>query len=168
MPAQFVSEAKKLNAEIIFNPGIHTLTEKLSWRFSVANDPQVGYFLVRDADSVISLREKTMLVNGLSEYYFHVMRDWWTYTELILAGMWGGLSGILPNMNQSLEVFQSNNQLLETPNADQIFIRVVIRPSIRNSVLVHDRFFESFQSKTWLSPLPSGNFHVGQDEFATR
>jgi len=169
VPAEFVSEAKKLNAEIILNTGIYSLTEKLSWRFAVANDPQVGYFLIRDTDSVISLREKNAVFEWLkSEYYFHVMRDWWTHTELISAGMWGGIAGILPDLNQSLKIFQSKNQLLETPNADQIFLREVVWPCIRNSILVHDRFFESYQSKTWLGPLPSVNFHVGQDEFATR
>jgi len=166
---EFLTEAQKLNAEIVLNIGIHTLAEKLSWRFSVANDPDVGYFLVRDADSVISQREKNAVLEWLaSEKYFHVMRDWWTHTELILAGMWGGVAGILPDMKQNIEMFQSKNELLETPNSDQIFLREVVWPSIRGSVLVHDRFFESYQSKTWLGPLPEGNFHVGQDEYATR
>ena len=34
--------------------------------------------------------------------YFHVMRDWFIHTDLIIAGMWGGVGGALPSLERSV------------------------------------------------------------------
>jgi hypothetical protein len=52
---------------------------------------------VRDADSVLNLRERLAVDDWLaSGRWFHIMRDWWSHTDLVLAGMWGGVAGVLP------------------------------------------------------------------------
>jgi len=148
---------------------VSTLAEKLSWRFFVANDDDVGYFLIRDADSVFSQRESLAVNEWLaSDRFFHVMRDWWTHTELILAGMWGGVSGVLPDMQAQLSQYQSQTRILETPNADQIFLRETIWPHVRQSVLIHDRCFRPRDSCLWPGLQPDGKMHVGQNEYAVR
>ena len=35
-----------------------------------------------------------------SPYYFHLIRDYFTHTELILAGLWGGCTGVLNNADR--------------------------------------------------------------------
>jgi hypothetical protein len=94
------------------------------------------------------------------------MRDWWTHSELMLAGMWGGVAGILPPLVDMLERYQP--LAVETPNIDQWFLRDCVWAYVRQSCLVHDRFFTPPGASSWPVPAPQGNIHVGQDEFTAR
>jgi tetratricopeptide (TPR) repeat protein len=99
VPVEFVNLAIELGAQVIQQPANQSVRQKLSWRFLVANDPTVRRFLVRDADAVVSTREALAVMEWLeSDRWFHVMRDYWTHTDPILAGMWGGRSGLLPDL----------------------------------------------------------------------
>ena len=63
----------------------------LMWRFLVLDDHEVDRFLIRDADSLISKREVAAIEAWQqSDKRFHLMRDYFSHTELLLAGMWGG------------------------------------------------------------------------------
>jgi tetratricopeptide (TPR) repeat protein/GR25 family glycosyltransferase involved in LPS biosynthesis len=167
VPAEFVDLAIKLGAQIVQQPPNQTLRQKLSWRFNVANDPTVGRFLVRDADAVVSRREAQAVQEWLSsDCWFHVMRDYWTHTDLMLAGMWGGRAGLLPPLEPLILAYQSGR--LETPNIDQWFLRDRIWPLIRSSTLIHDRCFRVLDARPWPEPDPPGNWHVGQDEATAR
>lgn len=168
VPSDLLKALLDLGAELVDHTskeGAQSNRERLSRRFWVANDPSVGYFLVRDCDSVIGEREAAAVQAWLaSDKWFHVMRDWWTHTDLILAGMWGGVAGVLPDLQTLFSNYQSNHA--ETPNWDQWFLRDKVWAYIRNSCLVHDRYFQSFQSQPFPSEEPAGNYHVGQDEYA--
>jgi hypothetical protein len=164
---EFIETAKSHGSEFIICADNQSLANKLGWRFAVANDSTVGYFMVRDADSVVNPRERTAVTEWLaSDYYFHVMRDWWTHTELILAGMWGGVAGVLPSVNALSKKYISS--VMDTPNADQIFLRDVIWPYVRQSVCIHDRYFDVAGANKLSEPISAGSFHIGQDEFAVR
>lgn len=165
VPAEFVSLARRLGAEVCPQPERQTLRQKLCWRFQVANDPAVGRFQVRDCDAVVSLRERLAVQEWLeSDRYFHVMRDWWTHTELALAGMWGGVAGALPDLGPLVAAYQPAAK--ETANVDQWFLRECLWDALRRSVLVHDRCYRGAGGQAWPIPDPPGNAHVGQDEFA--
>ncbi|GAA6140600.1 hypothetical protein [Hydrogenophaga sp. 5NK40-0174] len=167
VPAAFLDELKALGATVIVHQGQHSLRERLCWRFEVANDPTVGYFLVRDTDSVVSSREAMAVHEWLAgDRHFHAMRDWWTHTDLVLAGMWGGVAGVLPPVRQLLARYNSGT--METPNIDQIFLRDCVWPLIRSSVCVHDRCFAPAGALPWPNPPRSGHIrdHIGVDEFA--
>jgi tetratricopeptide (TPR) repeat protein len=167
VPIGFVNLAIELGAQVIQQPANQTVRQKLSWRFLVANDPMVRRFLVRDADSVVSLREAQAVAEWLaSDRWFHVMRDYWTHTDLILAGMWGGRSGLLPDLAPLVVGYQSGR--LETPNIDQWFLRDRVWPLIRSASLIHDRCFRVLDARVWPGADPVGNWHVGQDEAAAR
>ncbi len=168
VPSDFINTLKAHGAEIIQEPDNQSLKHKLSWRFKVANDPSVHYFLVRDTDSVVNLREAMAVQDWQnSGKAFHVMRDWWTHTDLILAGMWGGISGLLPDMQQSLSNYQSG--FAETPNIDQWFLRDCIWPLICHDSQIHDRYFESHNAQHWPTAHdPNSSEHVGQDLFAVQ
>lgn len=165
VPADFLQLIQSLGAEVVAHPAHQPLRTKLCWRFAAANDPTVGRFLVRDADSVISTREALAVQAWCdSDRHFHVMRDWWSHTDLMLAGMWGGVAGVLPNLAPMLLNYRSPSA--ETPNIDQWFLRDQVWGMVRQSCLVHDRCFRPAGAQPFPGNIPLGSRHVGQDEFA--
>ena len=167
VPSDFIALIQRLGGEIVMHADAVSMRDKLCWRFQVANDPRVGYFLVRDADAVIDQREAQAVDAWLrSGRWFHAIRDWWTHTDLILAGMWGGVAGVLPNMTSMLAKYRSRD--LETPNIDQWFLRDRIWAFVRRSCLVHDRCFRPPGAVPLPAPVAAGDRHIGQDEYAAR
>ena len=169
VPAEFCATLADLGATLVVeaDPSRLTTRQRLMRRFLVANDPSVGYFLVRDCDSVIGQRESLAVRLWIeSGRWFHVMRDWWTHSDLVLAGMWGGVAMTLPSIQTMVDSYQSSN--VETPNWDQWFLRDRLWSSLRGSCLSHDRCFSALGTAPFPGVTPPGNEHVGQDEFAAR
>jgi hypothetical protein len=165
VPIPVQAMLRELGADLRPQPAGQTTRQKLCWRFQVANDPTVHRFLVRDIDSVLNERERAAVDAWLaSGKTFHVMRDWWTHTDLMLAGMWGGIAGVLPSIADLLAGYRP--VAMETPNVDQWFLRDVVWPLLREDCLVHDRCFRMPGSQPWPTPAPPGTEHVGQDEHA--
>ena len=164
VPRVVINKLEKMGAEIILQPQSASLKEKLSWRFQAAWDPSLALFLIRDVDSVISNREVNAINDWISsDRLFHIMRDWWTHTDLILAGMWGGVGGTLPDLSNELQQYEP--QTLETPNIDQWFLRDRVWPLIHEHCLTHDRCFNFRNSIRWPSE-PIEGHHVGQNAHA--
>ncbi|MEM0945528.1 MAG: hypothetical protein AAGI70_16460, partial [Pseudomonadota bacterium] len=68
----------------------------LFWRFMVEDDPDVDLYLVRDADALMTIKERIAVDDWLaSGRAFHLMRDLPSHAELVLAGMWGAHRGNL-------------------------------------------------------------------------
>lgn len=135
--------------------------EGLFWRFEAMNDPAGGRFLVRDCDSILNVKERVAVDQWLeSGKYFHVMRDNYTHCGLIMAGMWGGSSGVLPPLAKLRAAFKPRH--METSQLDQWFLGDVVWPLIKPSCLIHDSFFRSFGAVPFpkLGQLPKGQ-HVG-------
>jgi hypothetical protein len=153
-------------AEIVMDEGEdQDFRHRLCRRFLVSDDAQVGRYLVRDCDSVVSAREAAAVRQWIeSGLPFHVMRDWWTHTDPILAGLWGGVAGAFPNLMGKIRQFRSTAP--ETSNWDQWFLREQVWPAIRTHALVHDRLFASHGARPWPLPDPEDGSHVGQNEFA--
>ena len=125
------------------------------WRFSVASDPSVDAFIVRDCDSRLWFREKAAVDEWLaSDKDFHIMRDNHQHGTSILGGMWGARNDLLSDMDQLLADYNK----LDFWQVDQNFLRDVIYPRIDVSAFVHDEFFEG-------KPFPTDrdeNHFVGQ------
>ena len=167
VPSDFINLLRNHGAEIRHMPIDQNLRQKLCRRFLVASDPGVNRFLVRDCDSVISQREVGAVKEWIaSDHWFHIMRDWWTHTDPMLAGLWGGVSNTLPRIDLLIEEYVSPS--LETPNVDQWFLREILWGSIRHHCLIHDRCYRSEASQRWPDLDPDGDMHVGQNEFAAR
>ena len=171
VPEAFLALLREHGAQVVMHPADKpaSLRERLAWRFLVANDKDVGYFLCRDADAVVSARE-AMAVNAWldGDAHFHVMRDWWTHTDLMLAGIWGGVAGVLPSIMVMMRRYQS--AAMETAHIDQWFLRDRVWPLIRRSVCVHDRLFNMPGALPMPGPPPDAwsDVHIGQDEHAVR
>lgn len=169
VPTEFRSALREAGAELVEerDPARLDNRHRLARRFWVANDPGVGYFLVRDCDAVINRREAEAVKAWMeSGRWFHVMRDWWTHTDLVLAGMWGGVAGVLPDLEGLFEGYRCGK--VETPNWDQWFLRDRVWGLIRGYCLVHDRFFRTPGSLPFPGAEPEGNTHVGENEYGAR
>lgn len=152
-------------AEIIMDEsGDDDLRYRLCRRFIVADDPEVGRFLVRDCDSVVGPREAAAVDAWIrSGKHFHAMRDWWTHTDLIFAGMWGGVAGMLPSAAEAIAEYRRMTP--DGPNWDQRFLGWHVWPLVRDDILVHDRLFSAHATQPFPTPAPAGLEHVGQNEF---
>jgi hypothetical protein len=136
------------------------------WRFLAYDTPEVHRVVFRDADSVISEREAGAVAQWiLSGHRFHHMRDAATHTELLLAGLWGCVGGALPPMHRLMEQFMKK-PVASRHFADQFFLRELVWPYARESLLQHDSVFGFMDPQ----PFPDGprqhDFHVGCAEGA--
>jgi tetratricopeptide (TPR) repeat protein len=137
------------------------------WRFLVMDDTSVERFMVRDADSLIGEREQAAVEEWLrSPYYFHHMRDYFTHTDLLLAGMWAGVNGLLLGVEQKIRDFVVQYNGLER-FTDQYFLKAVLWSTIRQSILNHDELFNFHQAQPWPQHAPirwkTEAFHVGSN-----
>ncbi len=138
----------------------------LLWRFEVIADPSVQRFLVRDADSLLTVKERVAVDAWLSSgFHFHAMRDWYSHTDLLLAGMWGGIAGILPPPATLMRGYTAWR--METGHIDQDLLTASVWPVIRHNVLIHDSIFQPCLGSVPFPPygnLPAGH-HIGQNAF---
>jgi tetratricopeptide (TPR) repeat protein len=168
VPQELLTTLNALGVDLDLRDHTAPTLQRLGWRFEVANDVNVNRFMVRDIDSAINVREAQAVHEWLqSEKTFHVMRDWWSHTDTMLAGMWGGYAGVLPDLNEAMKNYTPS--FVETPNIDQWFLKDQIWPLVRADTLVHDRCFDVLGAKKFPGPtLQWLGGHVGQDEIAVR
>jgi hypothetical protein len=139
------------------------------WRFMVADDEKIDRFLVRDADSILNIRERVAVDAWLaSSRHFHVMRDFYSHTELILAGLWGGVPGALSPMRKLIAEWMKERKAIvyNQTTVDQIFLREKVWRIVKYSALVHDSMFDFGDKLDFpaVGTLPPWK-HVGQDDF---
>ncbi|MEM6624940.1 MAG: hypothetical protein AAF674_22195 [Pseudomonadota bacterium] len=146
-------------------------THGLFWRFLVEDDEDVDYYLIRDADSVLNIKERAAVEDWLlSGRSFHVMRDFPSHCELILAGMWGAQRGYLGQMRARVDQhIATTPKRLNHRTTDQEFLRHAIWPIVRQDALVHDESFDfgdtvPFRKEFALPP----NRHIGQNDWVHR
>ncbi|VEE05665.1 Uncharacterised protein [Neisseria animalis] len=139
VPADVIRRLRANGAQVVYVRNGWQNIPGLFWRFAVADDPDVQCFIVRDADSLLSNKERAAVDEWLaSGRWFHLMRDDVTHCELILAGMWGGYGGVLGNMQTAIT--QHLARLLKLNRTiDQVFLREEIWPTVSQSVWAHDK-----------------------------
>jgi hypothetical protein len=141
--------------------------QRLLWRFEVANDSAVQRFLIRDADSLLTVKERIAVDEWLiSHAHFHVMRDSYTHTDLMLAGLWGGAANVLPRLEELWSTYHS--PMLHGRTADQRFLGAMVWPTVSQSCLIHDSIFTGCLGSV---PFPRhGDLlpgrHIGQNAYA--
>lgn len=147
-------------AQVVMMTGAGDSAIRPMWRFLAADDPQINVFICRDTDSRLNAKELLAVSDWLkSGRRFHVMRDHIYHHELILAGMWGGMAGILPNMRDWLA---SASQYFNNKFGDQAFLADMIWPLIYQDSKIHDSCYRFPNA----GPFPEGYdlpgaIHVG-------
>jgi hypothetical protein len=166
VPDHVQRRLKEAGAEVVFmdrDSGVHPLM----WRFLVIDDSSVKRFLLRDADALLSEREYAAVQEWVeSPFYFHLIRDYFTHTELILAGLWGGCTGVLHNVVESMQQFAAKN-VDSGRFIDQHYLREFVWPTLRKSVLSHDDLYGFHDAKPFPQHAPNrwntDKFHVGSN-----
>lgn len=166
VPVHVWQRLSALGVQLVNMSSDHSLSPTM-WRFLVVDDAEVDRFIIRDADALISERESAAVQEWISSgKCFHHMRDYFTHTELLLAGMWGGITGIFPPiypvMQDFVEKYSGNPRFM-----DQHFLRKHLWPTIRKSLLSHDEIFDFCQPLKWPKHQKirwnSVHFHVGSN-----
>ena len=155
VPAHVLHRLEKLNVILL-----HVVAENIShwrgtfWRFLALERLEYDVVIMRDADSLLSEREK-MLVNDwlATGKPFHVIRDWYSHTNLILAGLWGARNGLLSAIRTWVNQYHADNTPLHPTHADQLFLEQYIWYRIQSACTHHSSAFQA-ASSTWLPELP--------------
>ncbi len=171
VPEEVRRRLSRLGAQLRRVSGMPAARFGLYWRFLVEDDPEVAVYIVRDADSVLNIKERVAVQQWLdSRLPFHVMRDAPSHCELVLAGMWGAHRGNIGAMAERILAFDRTRAgVLNSRVDDQLFLRRAVWPLMRGRVCVHDPVFG--HGATHAVPagfdLPGG-MHIGQNHFAAR
>lgn len=143
LPADVTSTLTKLNVEIrkpICNNGMF-------WRFAIADDPKVEAFIIRDTDSRINEREAGAVNEWLSSAKrVHLICDHPHHTPVISGGLWGAKRGAIKDINKLIDACPASNMESDRKvvyNSDQIWLRDVIWPMVKDDILIHDLCYHS-------------------------
>jgi len=166
VPLEIINRLEELDAEIILQKSIkEDKPQMLLWRFLVMSDISIDRYLVRDCDSVINIKESLAVDDWIkSGKRFHIMRDFYTHTDLILAGMFGGTTDIFPDIKSMIAKFQDIKNP-KVSHQDQLFLRVFVWQTIKEDALIHDRYFR-LKNTIQFPPHPPQlkHQHIGQNE----
>ncbi|MCT8330760.1 tetratricopeptide repeat protein [Albidovulum sediminis] len=139
-PRPVLDELVRNGAEVKLVRNPLAAWEGLFWRFWAFDDPEVDVVLIRDVDSPLTARERVAVEDWLhnSELPFHVLRDHVFHCTPMMAGLWGGFTGLLPPLKALSRAWleRSNSRY-----ADQAFLIEVVWARIRDAALAHDSHY---------------------------
>ena len=152
-----------LGAELIFVDSNQKKLPGTTWRFLAADDPGISRVIFRDADSLISERERYAVNEWVeSEKAFHIIRDAGSHTSLIMAGLFGMVTKKIPNIEGMLYDYLSDNKNINDRYYDQKFLSLRVWGYMRQDLMTHTNIFEIEDSKE----IPnSSEFLIGSNEF---
>ena len=163
LPSDYPLDAQRkligTGAQIVQVAGRGRLKDPSFWSLHVFGDRKVKYFLMRDIRCHLNVRERVAVDDWLeTRRWFHVMRDHYSHTELIIPGMWGGANGVLPPVVELLKGFALDSlgygSVLSALLGDRVW------PTIRASVCIHDRHHKAMRARNFpkYGELPEGEF----------
>ena len=129
---------KHSNVEVVLinKPGSHY---SMLYRFLPLGEKNVSYFISRDTDSRLSVREKEAVVRWITfNKTFHIMKDHplhHTDGFPILGGMWGAKGGIVPNIEELINTFIDKNE--NKHGMDQDFLYFVYHKLAKQDNITH-------------------------------
>ena len=124
----------------------------LFWRFLVADDYRFARWMVRDADSRFTLREKAAVDAWISSGQpFHIIRDHPHHTRPIMGCAFGGTRASLPRM-QDMVWRRIWADKAKKYGDDETFLAEDVYPLLKGKVLIHDTFGVGPEQKC--NPLP--------------
>lgn len=160
VPSDVLKKLKELKADLRKFPCRNGLFS----RFAIADDPKVEAFIIRDTDSRIGEREAGAVKEWLaSTKCVHLICDHPHHTPVISGGLWGARHGAIKGIQKLIAACPSSS--LESDrkvsyNSDQIWLRDVIWPLVKDDILIHDLCFHA--KRQGAVPFPS---KFGQDRF---
>jgi hypothetical protein len=95
-----------------------------------------------------------------SKYAIHIMRDHVNHCLVMNGGMWGGVRGVLADMKERVEGWESRDEY----SADLNFLEQKVWPDIKNNQIAHDSYCcDRFpNARPFPTKRPMTYQHVGQ------
>lgn len=167
VPSSIIKRLEKCKAQIVMKENTNDIKDKLFWRFLVISDKSVDRYLIRDCDSLINTKESSAVEHWIeSKKRFHIMRDFYTHTTLILAGMFGGTTDVFDDVSLMIQDYKKENHAVRT-HLDQDFLDKMIWPTLKKDVLIHDSCFRYANTKEFPTYVKHDkNHHIGMNEGA--
>ena len=164
VPQRILRKLRLQGARLVFVDVAESRLPPLMWRFLVADDLSVDYFIVRDADSRLSGRDAMAVADWVRRGTpLHCIRDHPTHrTHPLLGGLWGGRPQALAQLLWA--PWRSLMRGYRTTYAlDMFFLSNTIWTKLKTHVYCHD----SVSCSDWpgAHPFPvarRGTEHVGQ------
>jgi hypothetical protein len=133
------------------------------WRFEILKDPEVERFIIRDADSRLTQREKNCVMDWeRSGKNFHIIRDNAMHNTKIMGGMWGATREFAKTIDYDnlLNEFKKIEQK-SIYGADQDFLAQFIYPLLKNDVIIHDDWDRYKENAKKIPHLRINNEYIG-------
>lgn len=155
VPESTLRVLRALDVELVPSSSAHGRDHAgLMWRYAVLQDPNVTRFIVRDADSRLTRRDRHAVNEWIdSGHLFHVVRDNPYHVTEIMGGIWVAVGGLIqPAMLYS---FQSSTAETEF-NDDQVFLKRFVWPHVQAHALTHDSYLcqAGYKTAAW-RPFPT-------------
>jgi len=164
VPMEIIDNLKSYNNVIIRMVSSTGDNRGMFNRFLPADEDGIEYFMSRDTDSRLSLREKYAVEEWIeSGKDIHIIRDHPYHGTSIMGGMWGIKGKKLTNLKNAIDQFNASSD----KGQDQKFLAKWVYPKIEAkelSSMVHDPFFERkpFPSKCRRGSANNGVWFIGQ------
>jgi protein O-GlcNAc transferase len=167
VPEDFIATLQQNNIEIVMKSGpIGEAMNKpgMFWRFEVMKDLDVERFIVRDADSRLTQREKNCVLDWKhSGKNFHIIRDNIHHSTKIMGGMWGATRDFCKTIDYDKLVEKFNKIEQDSIyGTDQDFLAQFIYPLLGKDVLIHDDWDRYQEGAKKIPHLREGNNYIGQ------
>jgi hypothetical protein len=134
VPRATIDQLAGLHADLVFMPPSERLSGTF-WRFAAADDRRFAYWLVRDADSRLNIRDRAAVDAWIaSGKPFHVMRDHPDHANPIMACSFGGVGGYPGGMAAAADSWPRKSSYCD----DEAFLAAVIWPRVKDDAMVHD------------------------------
>ncbi len=149
VPAQVLKRLGEMGAKLIHADDIEAgHLPGTFWRFFALERPEYAAIIMRDADSLVSMREKLMVDVWLaSDRPVHVIHDWYSHTDLMLAGLWGVRGGLLAGIRSWIAAYVTATPQYHPTHADQDFLAQWVWPRVKPFTLHHSGLYEVFNAR---------------------
>lgn len=148
-PPGVVKMLKVLNCEVVVMPSpAPNYVFAMTWRFLVADDGDVARFLVRDADSRVSTKDRQIIERWTSDRTpVCIARDHPSHRRPIMGGTWGGTRDFrraanLTTVRSSLETsLREKGTQWARYSMDQNWLKSVVWEAVENVTSQFDASF---------------------------
>lgn len=141
VPPVFIESLRKQGVTVICRSRFtDPVPNPMFWRFEVADWHPGRKFIIRDADSRLSNRERIAVEDWLSSGIpFHVMHDHPHHQRPIMGGMWGGTCGVLRDIRPQSAQWFGKREKDVVYGADQDFLESWALPQMAAAgILSHE------------------------------
>lgn len=158
VPKQVVELIAALGAETVAATDLRPDTSTF-WRFFALEDRTVTRVIFRDADALLSVRDRAAVQEWMAtEWPVHIMHDHQDHQATVLAGMWGVVTGYVnPVILKKFRTPANQSVAAETAQygADQAWLHNELWPLVRNATINHASFHcKRFGEAEW-RPFPT-------------